>query len=133
MEPINTNTSFTPKPKKSYLLFYALFGLFVLAVLGMGYFYMQYNALKNPTKTQEKELQSAIKKISNLMVLPTDETPTLATVSDPDKLKDQAFFAKAQKGDKVLIYAKAKKAILYSVSMNKILEVAPFSVSNSSQ
>jgi len=62
--------------------------------------------------------------VGKLMVLPEGETPTIATVSDPDKLKDQAFFAHAKTGDKVLIYAKAKKAILYSPTDNRIVEVA---------
>jgi hypothetical protein len=67
-------------------------------------------------------------KISKLMVLPANETPTVATVSDPEALKDQAFFANAQKGDKVLIYAQAKKAILYSTTLNKIIDVAPLNI-----
>ena len=66
--------------------------------------------------------------VSKLMVLPTDETPTMATVSDPEKLKNQAFFVNAKVGDKVLIYTKARKAILFSPSQNKIIEVSPLNV-----
>ena len=53
----------------------------------------------------------------------------MATVSDPEKLKDQPFFAKAQKGDKVLIYSNSQKAILYSPTEDKIVEVAPINSS----
>ena len=67
------------------------------------------------------------------MVLPKDETPTLATVSDPEKLKDQRFFVNAVKGDKVLVYSLAKKAILYSPSLDKIIEVAPVNVGGETQ
>jgi hypothetical protein len=63
--------------------------------------------------------------VGKLIVLPTDEQPTLATVVDPSKLKNQPFFAQAQKGDQVLIYTNARKAILYSPTANKIVEVAP--------
>ena len=71
------------------------------------------------------ELTNLVELVGKLIILPTGEEPTLATVSDPEKLKDQAFFKNAVLGDKVLIYAAAKKAILYSPSRGKIIEVAP--------
>ena len=74
------------------------------------------------------EVAMLVAKISKFLVLPEDEQPTVATVSDPGLLKDQQFFAKAQKGDKVLIYAKAKKAILYNPLTNKIVEIAPINL-----
>ncbi len=90
------------------------------------FFYYKLQRATNPDQAAKEELDLAVKKVGALMVLPDDETPTLATVSDPEKLKDQQFFARAEKGDKVLLYSKAKKAILYSSSKNKIIEVAPF-------
>lgn len=57
------------------------------------------------------------------MELPAGEQPTLATVADQEKLKGQDFFSHAQNGDKLLIYPKAKKAILYRPSTGKIIEV----------
>lgn len=74
------------------------------------------------------EQQSVIKKVNAHLVLPTDEVPTLATVSDPDRLKEYPFFAKARKGDKVLMYGLSKKAILYRPSEDKIVEMAPIGV-----
>lgn len=64
-----------------------------------------------------------------IMELPQDEQPTVATVLDKDKLKDQGFFVKAENGDKVVIYSKARKAILYRESAKKIIEVAPIELS----
>ncbi len=87
------------------------------------YFYQKATA--DPQKSAQNELQETITAVGKLMVLPTGETPTIATVSDPEKLKDQPFFARAQKGDKVLVYTTSQKAILYSPSLNKIVEVAP--------
>ncbi len=86
---------------------------------------------KDPQQVMQKEAQALIEKISKLIVLPTDETPTVATVTDPDKLKDQAFFANAVTDDKVLIYTNAKKAILYSPTTNKIVDVAPRNIGSS--
>lgn len=103
----------------------------VVAILLAGYFYAQIHTLKkNPNVAAQAEVADLVSKIGKLVLLPEGETPTVATVSDPEALKDQAFFAQAVKGDKVLIYAQAKKAILYSVSMNKIIEVAPLNIGN---
>lgn len=101
----------------------------VIAIILAGYFYMQNVSLKeNPQEAAKKETAEVMAKVGKLMVLPLGETPTLATVSDPEALKDQVFFALAQKGDKVLIYSQSKKAILYSVELNKIIDVAPLNV-----
>ena len=106
-----------------------LFGALVIAASLAAYFYVQLAQLsKNPQALAQKEAQQVIEKVSRLIVLPEGETPTIATVSDPEKLKDQAFFSKAQKGDRVLIYTTAKKAILYSPTANKIVEVAPINI-----
>lgn len=103
----------------------------VVAVVLAVYFYMQVRDLKkNPNIAAQQEAASLVSKVGRLAILPTDETPTIATVSDPEALKDQTFFANAVKGDKVLIYAQAKKAVLYSVSMDKIIEIAPLNIGN---
>lgn len=107
-----------------------LMPLVLILAIGLAlYFFTEAQGLKkNPNSIVEKETKSLVTKVGQLLVLPTGETPTVATVSDPEALKDQVFFSKAVKGDKVLIYAQAKKAILYSVSMNKILDVAPLNI-----
>jgi len=105
----------------------------ILLVLILGgstyYFYDQFTKLKqDPQRIARQETQALIARVSQLIVLPEDEEPTVATVSDPERLKDQPFFAKAKVGDKVLIYTNAKKAILYDPVNNKIVEVAPVNI-----
>ncbi len=63
--------------------------------------------------------------VAQLVELPKNEKPAIATVTDPERLKSNPFFAKAQIGDKVIIYAKSGKAILYDPKNHKILDVAP--------
>jgi len=88
------------------------------------YYFRQYKKIeRNPNAVVEEEVKKITGKIEKFMDLPADEQPTLATVSDKEKLKEQVFFAKAQNGDKVLIYQNAKKAILYRPSENRIIEV----------
>lgn len=110
-------------------VFFTILAIAILASALAGYFYYQLYLIKqNPQIVSQEETADLVNKVSALIVLPEGETPTIATVSDPEALKDQIFFAQAEKGDKVLIYAQAKKAILYSVTLNKILEVAPLNI-----
>ncbi len=99
------------------------------ALVVAGYFYNQVRVLKqDPQAVAKQEAASLVSKVGKLVVLPEEEVPTVATVSDPEALKDQPFFSKAQAGDKVLIYAEAKRAILYSVTLNKVIDVAPLNI-----
>lgn len=72
----------------------------------------------------QKEVQEIKETVSQFMELPEDEDPILATVTDIEKIKTQPFFANGQNGDKVLIYANNKKAILYRPATKKIIEVS---------
>lgn len=95
------------------------------------YFYRQIQSVKqDPQKIAVDEIKNLVTKVGTLMSLPVGEDPVVATVTDPEVLKDQAFFAQAKKGDKVLIYSQAKKAILYDPLANKIIEVAPWTIGN---
>lgn len=95
------------------------------AVMVAIYFYNQVRVLKqDPQSVSRQEVASLISKVGKLVLLPEGETPTVATISDPEMLKDQPFFAKAVVGDKVLIYNEAKKAILYSVAINKVVDIS---------
>ncbi len=69
--------------------------------------------------------QNIIANVSKLTDIPSDEKPTIATVTNPTSLKDQYFFQDAQVGDKILFFSTAKKAILYRPSTNKIISIAP--------
>ena len=66
-----------------------------------------------------------VRDVSKLIILP-EESPTIATVTDPKALVGQPFFEKAETGDRVLVFTDAKKAILYRPSIKKIVEVMPF-------
>jgi len=115
-----------PKAKlnKVGIIVIIIFVLLLLGAIGSSiYFYRKANT--NPQQDAAKDLANTVKMVGRLIVLPAGENPTMATVSDPEKLKDQAFFANAKKGDKVLIYADSRKAILYDPIADKIVEVAP--------
>jgi hypothetical protein len=88
-------------------------------------FYNKLSSIRENPQEVVKELNDdLIKKVARLINLPTDEQPTIATVADPELLRDQPFFAKAEKGFKVLIYANAGKSVLYDPFSNKVVEVS---------
>ncbi len=101
-------------------------------ILPSAYFYRQYQQvqrkLDNPNELVGEEVKNLVALVGNLMVLPTDEDPTVATISDITRLQNQPFFTNAQNGDKVLIYTNARKAILYRPGTDKIIEVAPLTL-----
>lgn len=116
------------KPRKKHNFFTTF--ILVIAIAGIGtssFLYSKYKKaqefINNPNAQQQKEVKELVQKVSRLMLLPEDEEPTIATVSDFDKLKDQPFFENAHNGDKVLIYTKARLAILYDPKADKILGV----------
>jgi len=106
--------------------------IIVLAVIAAGagygayFFYAKYKDLKdNPNQIAQEESKMLVEKVGKVFELPTGEDPTIATVQDKEKLKEQNFFVNSENGDKVLVYINAKKAILYRPSTEKVIEVAP--------
>lgn len=118
----------------SNMLLKALLVLMILVAGGSGaaayYYYGQAKDLKSvsPEQAAQAEVAALLARISELILLPADEQPTVATVADPAKLQDQPFFKNSHKGDKVLIYTNARKAFLYDPVAHKIIEVAPVSI-----
>lgn len=86
------------------------------------------NALKSSLPggdtTTVADIQKVVADVGKHLVLPDNETPTMASVSDPAKLKDQPFFDHALQGDLVLIYSVSRKAILWRPSTQQIIEVS---------
>ncbi len=106
----------------------------LLIICAIGGVYFQNGKTNNKKAVQgdstaitpvPKKVLSLIDSVKKKSQLPQDETPTVATVSDPEKLQDQAFFAKAKMGDKVLMYLTAQKAFLYRPSTDEIIQISP--------
>lgn len=112
--------------KNRLLLAAILAGAALIALVAYNYYSAEQEiaTLKSKQASSETDTQSVIRKVGALTNLPAEE-PTVATVTDIQKLRTQAFFANAQNGDRVLIFTKTKKAIIYRPSTNKIIEIAP--------
>ena len=75
--------------------------------------------------TEEKRVAAAV---ARHVILPSDETPALATVTDPTKLTNNRLLSQAKQGDKILIYAKWKQAIIYRPSSDRVVDIGPVDV-----
>jgi hypothetical protein len=108
-------------------------GIVVLVLIGWGvYSYLELEKMRNPEYAEQQaqaETQALVGKVGRLMELP-DGDPVVATVSDKSKLTDQPFFAKAEDGDKVLIYADSSMAIIYRESTDKIINSGPIAITS---
>jgi hypothetical protein len=141
MDQVNTKN---PEQKKFPKIFIGVLSLITLLAIGAAvYFGIEFYMTKSQNSKLNSELTTLqqdpairlkeendqiVAAVGKLINLPTDEQPTIATVTDLSKLQNQPFFQSAQLGDKVLIYQNAKKAILYRPSENKIIEVAPLDI-----
>lgn len=125
---------------KKALKFRQHYLLLILIIVAIGasatsvYFYNRYRQTnQSPQEEIKAETDKLLAQVSKIVLLPGGETPTIATISDPDKLKNQPFFSDAQEGDKVLIYTNAKKAFIYRPGIGKIISVAPLMINGSSE
>ncbi len=128
---------YSKPPRRGPSKMVVLLVILILGALAAGLVFVlnDRNHLKKEVSKLSQSQVSAVdeaKQLSNdvgkLIELPSDETPTIATVVDAAKVKTQAFFTNAQNGDKVLLYSKSGKAILYRPTTNKIVEVAPINI-----
>lgn len=106
----------------------------ILALAGAGFMYYQYQKTAielKKTKSQVKTTQDAMKQdeikrlvaeVSKVARLPENETPSIATITDVSKLKDQSFFKDAKNGDILLVFNQSGKAILYDPKDKKIVD-----------
>lgn len=82
----------------------------------------------NPEAAAQAEVSKYVEEVGKLYALPSNEQPSVATVSDKEKLKDQPFFANSQNGDVTLIYADSKLALLYRPETKQIVNVSSVTI-----
>lgn len=78
-------------------------------------------------KTTSKRI---VQEVGNIYMLPAGEEPTVALVQDKAKLGNQEFFKNTVNGDYLLVYSKAKLALVYRESNHKLVNVGPVNIDN---
>lgn len=118
--------SFFTRPAIAWIVL----GVLLVAALSGGfgvYFFIQDRKNDQQTQTKQGSLSDVsyvVSRVSRHMILPSDETPALLTVTDTTKLTS-TFLRQAKNGDKVLVYQANKKAVIYRPSADKIVDVGP--------
>jgi hypothetical protein len=94
------------------------------------YFYRFSEESYNRIQEQSRSGTTILQKLGKHMILPSAQ-PTIATVVDPNLLKQKSsFFNKAKKGDVIVIYP--DKVIIFDVSTEKIVDIGLNNKENSS-
>jgi hypothetical protein len=100
----------------------------ILLVAAVGTYFLAIEIIKKQVQGRT-EINEVMKVVSKYIELP-DEIPTIATVTDKTKLGSQPFFTNAENGDKVLMFAKSQKVILYRPTTKKIINVSTLSITD---
>lgn len=119
-------------PKQTILVVFAVLYM-ALATFAAVRFYDLYRTYESRVpvtdKEAEKEAAILVTQLKKIMEVP-DEKPVIATVKDRNSLaQEQAFFAQAENGDKLIVFEQARKAILFRPSVGRIVESGPLVVS----
>ena len=96
--------------------------------------YTEISKLRRQDVSAERvqaDAEALKQKVAKLMELP-NETAMTATIQDASKISGQDFFKNAKNGDKVLIFAETKRAVIYRESENKIINSGPIIINSGS-
>lgn len=151
LENFNIDKVEIPKIKKityynmhkieSYILKYNLIPSLIvgslIAIILAGYLAYQYyqtnlvaRTIATKTVLNKDEMKKLVDEIGKIAKLPQREEPSIATVTDINKLRDQPVFADSKNGDRVLLYTNAQKVVIYDPVSRKIVNIAPLTAGN---
>lgn len=72
--------------------------------------------------------EEMLARINKVYALPKTDTPSIMYFDDINSIPQQDFFKKALPGDRLVVYEKIGKAILYRPSTKQIIEISPISI-----
>lgn len=115
--------------KRPVIIAFVILALLAVGGSGAGiYYYAQYQQLSQKARDPQAEIKDILDKVGKLIELPEGEEPTVVTVQDAEQIRNQPFFAKAQNGQRVILYTNSKLAILFDEQANKLINVGSISV-----
>ncbi len=92
--------------------------ILVILLIAVGLLFNKY-VIKG--SSENKDLSLAKTKVGKLILLPTNEEPTLAEVTDSKTIKDPVLAKSSKNGDQILFYTKSRLVVVYRPSINKIV------------
>lgn len=106
----------------------------VLVILAGGFTLLgRYTVyMQHPELSSQEKANTILTKVSQLIQLPQNETPSMAVITDASAAKaQQPFVANAVNNDVLIVYPNAGLAILYRPTANKLIAVGPVNQSTS--
>lgn len=100
----------TKNYNKLLLIYILTVSLFIIVSLFVNYYAFANNLFENTYRIDnksEKDIKSLVATVNTRITLPSDEIPKVETVA----------------GNLVLVFVKAKKAVIYNPSTNRVIEV----------
>lgn len=104
-----------------------LIALCISIVLLASILLLFFNTLQNKKDTDISNVNTVKALVSALYLLPANEEPALATVTDRNKISS-SLAGKVQNGDKILFYENNRQAIVYRPSINRVVGVIPLQI-----
>lgn len=113
----------TPERSKRFTGLLVSAAVALLVISGAGGYAAWRTWHHGPTEDLSVQM---LREVSDVYLLPTDEQPTIARITDVSKVGDQVFFKDAQDGDVLLVYRQAKLALIYRPEVHKLVNVGPY-------
>lgn len=107
-----------------------ILGLIIVAIVGGLLLMQSRNSVSfeagSENTLSENEIEDIIAGVRAHIVLPDDEVPLIATITDVDALAaTQPFYRDAKNGDLLIIYQSISKAIIYDTENDVLVNVGP--------
>ena len=107
------------RAKRKFMVGVLVLLLIVAAGTSTLLFVKYQDALKdNPQREQQRVLTA----LAEVIQLPK-EAPGFSTVVDVSKLSNPTLKARAKNGDKLIVFAKAKRLVIYRPSTTKVIDM----------
>lgn len=121
------------QPSRIGILLPVLLGVAIIAFIASYWGYAQtrkqISILTNPNQATEltaAQTEELLAKVSKLINLPDEKSPAVATINDVETLSaQQDFYKDANNGNKLIVFARARKAVIYDEKNNIIVNMGP--------
>lgn len=113
-----------------------LFLVLFAGLAGLGYLYWQTRQqlayLSSPEGQEElarREAEEVLARLGELVVLPDEQDPIIATITDQEVLAaESVFYADAVNGDRLIIFPQAQRAYIYSPTRHRVVNIGPLAI-----
>ncbi len=108
--------------------------LTTLVLVGSAYYFHWFGVGLSDEAREKRQALRYQTEISKLILVPSEELPVVATVSDAESLRtSQKFYSQVENGDVLLIYSAAQRAVLYRPSKHILVNVGPIYIDNKAE